>query len=308
MGETFTPPVVLRENLPGGYFYSISYPDVSCFVDGQGNAFAAWREQRQYPYSKLFFLTYNGSTAKTDSSDAYKTFHHAFAVASNGTAHAIWSVDQGGGTNDLYFSTTRGGPLFTSHRVFRSMNSAYRLNLFVNSRKMANAVFSDGADLKLLRNLEYGTDTVTTLVAGGYPYTATKRSVVVDPTDRVWVSYLRRRGDTSYVNDPWLLQYRDILVSVNAHADNPTSFVLHQNYPNPFNPTTEIRYQTSEVSHLTLKVFDLLGREVATLVDEVQGSGFKSVEFNASELASGVYFFRLTAGNFVATKKLMMVR
>ncbi len=88
----------------------------------------------------------------------------------------------------------------------------------------------------------------------------------------------------------------------------PTSFALQQNYPNPFNPTTEIRYQTSEVSRVTLKVFDMLGREVATLVDEVQDAGLKLVEFDATGLASGVYFYRLAAGGFVETKKLILVR
>jgi len=99
-----------------------------------------------------------------------------------------------------------------------------------------------------------------------------------------------------------------ILTSTPETHEKPMRFALEQNYPNPFNPTTEIRYQTSEVSHVTLNVFDMLGRKVATLVDEIQDAGFKSVEFDAGGLASGVYFYRLTAGNFVATKKLMMIR
>jgi phosphatidylserine/phosphatidylglycerophosphate/cardiolipin synthase-like enzyme len=94
-------------------------------------------------------------------------------------------------------------------------------------------------------------------------------------------------------------------------AGRPASYTLEQNYPNPFNPTTNIRFSVASVSApqiVTLKVFDILGREVATLVHEPMKSGTYKVEFNASNLASGVYFYRMQAGQFSATKKLMLVR
>ena len=83
---------------------------------------------------------------------------------------------------------------------------------------------------------------------------------------------------------------------------------MEQNYPNPFNPTTEIRYQIPDVSHVTLRVYDLLGGEVATWVDEVQDTGFKSVAFDASFLASGVYLYRLQAGTFVSVKRMIVMK
>ncbi|MEK7249698.1 MAG: T9SS type A sorting domain-containing protein, partial [Bacteroidota bacterium] len=76
----------------------------------------------------------------------------------------------------------------------------------------------------------------------------------------------------------------------------------------PFNPTTEIRYQISEVSHVTLKVFDVLGREVATLVNEALKAGSYQTTFDASGLASGTYFYRINAGNYVETRKMILVR
>jgi hypothetical protein len=88
----------------------------------------------------------------------------------------------------------------------------------------------------------------------------------------------------------------------------PKVFLLFQNFPNPFNPTTRIEYAIPKTSHVSLKVFDVLGREVATLVDELQDVGSKSVEFDASGLASGVYLYRLQAGGFVETKKLLLLR
>jgi hypothetical protein len=83
---------------------------------------------------------------------------------------------------------------------------------------------------------------------------------------------------------------------------------LFQNYPNPFNPSTEIGYGVPGTEYVTLKVYDLLGREVATLVNERKAPGSYSVSFDASGLASGVYFYRLEAGNFMQTKKLIVLR
>ena len=88
----------------------------------------------------------------------------------------------------------------------------------------------------------------------------------------------------------------------------PGDFALEQNYPNPFNPSTAISYQLSTVSHVRLKVFDALGREVATLVEAQQSAGRYRVTFDASNLTSGTYFYRLQAGNSVDTKKLVLVK
>ncbi len=88
----------------------------------------------------------------------------------------------------------------------------------------------------------------------------------------------------------------------------PLEFALEQNYPNPFNPSTVIRYQIPEVSQVMLKVFDLLGREVATLVNEAKEPGTFSVQWNASGVASGVYLYRLQVGGFVETRKMCVIR
>ena len=90
------------------------------------------------------------------------------------------------------------------------------------------------------------------------------------------------------------------------------NFSLHQNYPNPFNPTTTIRFTISDLRFTTLKIYDVLGREVATLINEEKPAGEYEIEFSTGlihqTLSSGVYFYQLRAGDFVETKKMILLK
>ena len=100
-----------------------------------------------------------------------------------------------------------------------------------------------------------------------------------------------------------------VLTSVEPQPGNiPLAFALHQNYPNPFNPSTTIDYQIPKQGNVSLKVYDIVGRLVRTLVNEVQGAGAYKVRFDASTLASGVYFYRLQAGSNVSAMKMILVK
>jgi hypothetical protein len=88
----------------------------------------------------------------------------------------------------------------------------------------------------------------------------------------------------------------------------PEEFKLEQNFPNPFNPTTTIQYQLPHDARVTLKVYDILGSEVATLVNEGQEAGYKEVQFSGSNIASGMYVYRLSADKFVSVKKMMVLK
>jgi len=94
----------------------------------------------------------------------------------------------------------------------------------------------------------------------------------------------------------------------NASDDPPSSFALMQNYPNPFNPTTAISYQLPAVSKTKISVSNLLGQVVATLVDGYQEAGTYTIQFDAGNLASGVYLCRLQAAGFSATRRMVLVR
>ena len=95
---------------------------------------------------------------------------------------------------------------------------------------------------------------------------------------------------------------RETVVSI------PEKYHIAQNYPNPFNPSTIIEYQLPEQSHIKLTVYDILGREVKTIVNEFKNPGNYKVEFNASDMATGIYFYRIVAGNFTAVKRMLLLK
>jgi uncharacterized protein (TIGR02145 family) len=103
---------------------------------------------------------------------------------------------------------------------------------------------------------------------------------------------------------------KDIAVGVDDKdkSELPKEFFLLQNYPNPFNPQTKISFSVPKESYITLKVYDLLGREVATLVQDTKQQGEYSVTWNADNVPSGVYFYKLLAGDFVETKKMVLMK
>ena len=106
-----------------------------------------------------------------------------------------------------------------------------------------------------------------------------------------------------------VIQYDTSLSSVESvNGSLPQSYSLQQNYPNPFNPTTVIRYRLSSSGHVMLVVYDLLGREIAALVDADQPAGNYSVTFDGSRLSSGVYLYRLEAGNHLFTKEMLLLK
>ncbi|MFN0157304.1 MAG: T9SS type A sorting domain-containing protein [Bacteroidota bacterium] len=88
----------------------------------------------------------------------------------------------------------------------------------------------------------------------------------------------------------------------------PTEFGLHQNFPNPFNPSTTISFSLPHNTNGQLKIFNTLGQEIATLIDGMQSAGYKSVTFDAGTLASGVYLYKLTAGEFSSIKKMVVMK
>lgn len=112
----------------------------------------------------------------------------------------------------------------------------------------------------------------------------------------------------TYFAGIWRRPLSEMITDVERRELLPPSFALEQNYPNPFNPNSNIRYQISEFRYIKLAVYDLLGREVAVLVNERKAPGKYEVNFDGSNLAGGVYFYRLQAGDFTQTKRLLLLK
>jgi len=113
-------------------------------------------------------------------------------------------------------------------------------------------------------------------------------------------------GDDQVLDTVWFNNEEG--TSAGSEMDLPMEFALKQNYPNPFNPTTHIQYALPQASEVRIDVFNVMGQRVATLVNGAQNAGFHTVTFDANRLASGVYIYRMQAGSFVQTQKMLLVK
>ncbi|MCX6166063.1 MAG: M14 family zinc carboxypeptidase [Ignavibacteriae bacterium] len=150
-------------------------------------------------------------------------------------------------------------------------------------------VFSDTTCGDYHRMLPTGTYTLIAKAPGHYPKTITG----------VYVKY----DSTTLLN----IKLRPTTTSI-IESETPNNFSLSQNYPNPFNPTTSIKYSVSSIRNIKLVVYDILGKEVTTLVNQKQESGDYEVKFDGSKLSSGIYFYKLTAGDFSDVKSMILIK
>ena len=107
----------------------------------------------------------------------------------------------------------------------------------------------------------------------------------------------------------WQRLLTDLMTNVgNKNNLNVNEYYLEQNYPNPFNPNTTINYSIPKRYFVTIKIYDILGREIQTLVNEEEPAGYYKVNFNASKYSSGVYFYQLKTRDFISTKKMILLK
>jgi len=171
---------------------------------------------------------------------------------------------------------------------------------FVNLYYNGSLIYTDTTLIKYTSLTEYNTDDIHIgRLWNGYPGYNFNGGL-----DEIRI--YNRALSTNEVND---IYNQVTAVEDNVHKNKlPENFLLSQNYPNPFNPTTKISYQIPERSFITIKVYDVLGSEVATLVNGEKPAGSYEVEFDAESLPSSIYFYQLQAGSFVETKKMVLMK
>jgi hypothetical protein len=132
-----------------------------------------------------------------------------------------------------------------------------------------------------------------------------------DVNNQMYSFYFNRQPTTVLFdpNNDIVLKTATLVVGTNNESNiTPDKFAVYQNYPNPFNPTTSIKFDIPKNAFVTLKVYDVIGKEVATLINEVRTAGSYNVDWNASFYPSGVYFYKLESKDFTETKRMLLIK
>ncbi|MEJ2616292.1 MAG: T9SS type A sorting domain-containing protein, partial [Ignavibacteriaceae bacterium] len=185
-----------------------------------------------------------------------------------------------------YSDTTWGSPV-----------NAYAGYIDVFATKLNSSGVRQGNTFMGCSSLDYG---------GGIAIDGSDNFYVTGYSGATWGSPIISHAG---VSDAFAVKFNySNIVDVEIDLGLPTEFELSQNYPNPFNPTTTIKYSIPKTSYVTLKVYDILGKEVATLLNKDKSAGNYQVKFNASNLPSGVYFYRIKAGSFNQVRKMLLIK
>jgi len=226
--------------------------------------------------------------------------------------HVVWRDDRDGNT-EIYAKRSADGGLSWGADIRLTNNTAIsRYPSIATSDSVVHVVWQDDRDGpngeiyykgSTDAGLSWEADTRLTNNVGGSDLPSVAVSGPV-----VHVVWRDNRDDLN-----WEVYYKrnptgNITGITNIGSEFPEEFKIEQNYPNPFNPSTIIKYDLPAAGHVTLSVYDVLGREVQKLVNESQAAGRYKVEFTATGLASGVYLYRITVGSFVQTRKLLLLR
>ncbi len=270
------------------YFYDTFGRD-SCHLEEQGDHDVWWVAMKEwFTYGASGDLIFDTHSNWQDSCwrDGYR-----FAYAADGN-HRILSEQTEWWTDTLWFTEHRR--TYSYDAIGRQLGWLYETwadSQWVNETRWDYTYDAEGR-VSSWTSAYWDTSGWEEGRAGGF-------SIVDSAKNEYW-----------WPGSVWvMLRYKTIEAGVNtAGREVPGEYALFQNYPNPFNPSTTIRYSLPHRSYVTLTIFNTLGQQVATLANGEVEAGYHDVQFNASGLASGMYFYQLTAGEFTQVRKFVLVR
>ena len=281
--------------------------------DGLGGAIITWSDDQGYPNIDIYAQCVNSSGVVQWATNGVATCtaaneQYSPQLASDGAGGAIitWR-DWRSGNVDIYAQHVCGNgtlPVQLSSFHARRLSS---LRVLLNWQTVSEVNNYGFYVQRCLQSVQQWEDLPSSFVPGhGTTNEPQNYSLTDNTAPTADLQYRLKQIDldgTIHYSEPISVSS---LTSIKEVA--PIEFALEQNYPNPFNPSTTVRYQIPEVSHVSLRVYDMLGREVATLVDEVRDAGFYEAVFDASSLASGMYIYRLQAKERSQVRKLLLLK
>jgi hypothetical protein len=227
---------------------------------------------------------------------------------------SVTSFDQ---TTSVQFSIpnatrfTTAGPIVLDSIYFIKASTFYQVKPFVKNQStnttITNAFVSLKCDDPWVQSITPDVRYLPNIPPGGV--VSNPAFFNVQQIDTLFPGYFNFKVEVMI--DGWTYWEDSVQIIVGVEEDLieiPREFLLSQNYPNPFNPNTKIKYSVPQISNVVITVFDVLGNEIETLVNEEKSAGNYSVEFNAANLPSGVYFYQLKAGEFISTKKMILLK
>jgi hypothetical protein len=204
---------------------------------------------------------------------------------------------------------TTVGPVVLDSLSINKVSVYYTVKPFVKNLSTGTTITS--ASIKLICDDSW----ITSILPASRPLPNIPPGVVVSPSsgftvrvDSTFTNHFNFIVEISSANWTYWADSLQVVVDVEDEINIPIEFALEQNYPNPFNPSTKIKYSVPQSSYVLIKVFDILGNEIETLVNEEKQSGTYGLTWSAANLPSGVYFYQLRAGDFIQTKKMVLMK
>jgi photosystem II stability/assembly factor-like uncharacterized protein len=326
--------------------YSVAHDSLVKTTNGGVNWSLNGNIALSYGISSIYFIDENTGFIGDGDGNIYRTTNAGI----NWSAHLLNSSFDLNSVNDIQFLNTQTGFLYTSYsmtcatclpvisNIYKTTNGGINwilyssINLSFGRMKFINENLAFASATEGIYQFNGSWSRILNLPSGGSPLdfmppsTITVRGYRTTDLGINWIPQEQLCDNITNItfvnqNTGFIVGYSGGILKtttggvfvvdiINLSSEVPDRFSLLQNYPNPFNPSTVIRYQLSVAGFTTLKVFDLLGKEVSTLVNKKQNAGSYAVDFNSTELnlPSGIYFYTLNAGEFKETKKMVLVK